>query len=774
MWGLAGLLPCWLALGCGDHPGAVGSPDGSPGSDGGPGSDGAAAPLLWCDDHNPCTDDRAVDGACQFVPAEDGRPCDDGDLCTLGDQCQASACVGGARSSGALAQLGRLDGLASGAIAAVGDRFLAVTGSIGRMHLRLAQPRSDGLEIVAAWDGRLDLVEASDALVDALDGDAVVLGGRQQRSLAMFSLAPSAAPAVARRGDAVLGGQIVSLASRGARIWVCDRDFARGSAVELVDASDVDAPVVVAGLAMPSDCGSVAVSDDGARVYVNTRDGVRFIDASPLDRGGAPTLSEVFAPSAGVSTADGWLVLREPSRVRILGQRDLVESVSVAVAGTLAATLVGGRLLVEGWRTTAQGGMEAFAALYDDIGASPGSAPPVQRDEVVVQRVAFHGDTGPSFRSAVTRDGAALISNLAQRWFALDAGTFDERRAPALAPLGLVSRTAGGVRATGFAASAEISVADPRAPAFAGGGAFGRPAVFEAALDDTTPWPQVWFGDRSDVPSHAGIGRSWESDPLVVDRWVLDGDGRPAPVDSFALPNAGAAQLLAAGGGLYRMRAPVAPGFAIVLQGWPISALRTAQVAGATGATSVAPAFELALSPSPGFAALGGAGRGAFDVDPRSGTAAVATSRSSGADIETAVFWLDLGAAPPRVVEQVRLAVRPNEIRVAGDRAVISTGLELIWLERGRGVVARMAPTQEPFIEHLLGFDGRTAYYSLLDFTGGVFVGLGTARFGDAGPAPALLPLDELAQTMVEADRALVVGMPGQLVTLRPQCDAAQ
>ncbi|HEU4728983.1 MAG TPA: hypothetical protein VFT22_13860 [Kofleriaceae bacterium] len=750
-WPIALVIAGAAASGCGDNLRAGADPDGGPGGD--------AAPPVVCDDQNPCTDDRVEAGACRFDPAEDGRPCDDGDFCTLGDRCQAGQCVAGSRSTGPLARLGTLDSLGGGAIGVVGDRFLAVTGPGRSAHVRLAERRAGGLETVAAWDGSLDAVSAADVIVQPLDGDLAVLGGRQERSLAIFSI-PAPPAAIAKRGDVMLDGQLVSLTGRGHRIWACTRDFLRGFEVALIDAGNPDAPALVGSVPMPTNCGSIDASDDGAQIYVNTQDGVRFIDAAPLDTGGAPTLAEVFAPSSGVRTMAGSLLLIGASAVQILRQSDRAEVASIPVGGVLAASLAGARLLVEGWRTTASGGMEAYATLYDALGATP----PAKLDEVVLQRISFQGDVGPAFRNAVTGDGSAVITGVGQRLFDLTAGRLDEVRTPALTPLDQLARTTGGVRAIGASSAAQIALDDPAAPRLAGGGALGIPARLEATLDESGPSPRILFGDRSDVPGQAGIGRSWEPDPLPIERWQLDGDGRPQVTGSFVLPNRGAAQLAVAGGGLYRMRSPAAPGFEVTVQGWPIAALgRAGELA--------RPAFELLLSPSPPFDAASRSARGAFDVDPRARRAVVVTAVSSTTGDQAAVFWLDLSTTPPQILEQVRLDARADEVRVSGTRAVLSTHLELLWLELGKGLVARTTPMPEPFIEHLLGFDGRTVYYSVLELSTGLFVGVGAAVFGDAGPAVASIALDDTAQTMVEADGALVLGLRDQLVTVRPHCE---
>ena len=48
-----------------------------------------------CNDHNPCTNDACVDGACRNLP--NSNACSDGNVCTVGDTCSNGICVGGAR-----------------------------------------------------------------------------------------------------------------------------------------------------------------------------------------------------------------------------------------------------------------------------------------------------------------------------------------------------------------------------------------------------------------------------------------------------------------------------------------------------------------------------------------------------------------------------------------------------------------------------------------------------------------------------------------------------
>ena len=73
------------------------------------------------------------------------------------------------------------------------------------------------------------------------------------------------------------------------------------------------------------------------------------------------------------------------------------------------------------------GGMEAFVTLYAALGAAPAAV----LDEVILQKFPSHGDVGPSFQSAITADGSAVLTRIGQRMFDLTRGRLDEVRVPA-------------------------------------------------------------------------------------------------------------------------------------------------------------------------------------------------------------------------------------------------------------------------------------------------------------------------------------------------------
>ena len=658
-----------------------------------------------------------------------------------------------------LVRVGGLDSLAGKAIGIGPDTLLVVNGE-AEMHLHIAARRGDTLVPIAATRLPAFVIDSDPVLAQSLDQGVIAVGEGGERELLLASFTPGDPASLQARGTLELGGQLAGLGGSGHRVWICTRDFFAGSVVALVDVSDPDAPAVAGGIVMPRDCGSVAVSDDGNRVFVNTGDGVRTIDAAPLDGGGAPTLGDVFSTPAGVVTSPGFLVLRGADAVRVLRQSDLGEVASIPAGGALAATVAGGRLLVEGFRVVA-GGSEGFAALWDVLGATP----PAKLDEIVLFTTPLVGDSPPAFRSSVTLDGATLVAELGGRVFDLASGRFVELRVPAATPLGRLYAAAPGarVRAYGGVGAALVDVSDLSAPAFAGGGSFGGALPSGLALDETTAAPHLAFGSPGRDPTQAAVGIAGQPDPLPIPRFRLDDDGRAQVTGSFALPNRGASALVAAGGDIYRLRLPVSPSFDVVLQGFAIASLGSAGEA-------AAPDFDLPLSPSPPlmldpktpFGIFG-----AFDVDPQARLAVVSTGTIH-ADLhsaDAALFWIDLAATPPRVLEEVRLTQLPNQLRVVGTRAAATTGLGVLFVELGRGQVSELS-SGEAFLDPLVGFDGRVATFGQsLPF------GIGVAGFGTTGVVLPPLRLDATPQSFIAVGGGFAVGLPSALVTVEPRCD---
>jgi len=93
-----------------------------------------AAPVVDCDDDDPCTDDACdpATGACTHQPGSEGESCDDGDSCTTGETCTSGVCQGGGVVPGCcgngLCEDGELCGCADCEGEACDDGDVCVTG----------------------------------------------------------------------------------------------------------------------------------------------------------------------------------------------------------------------------------------------------------------------------------------------------------------------------------------------------------------------------------------------------------------------------------------------------------------------------------------------------------------------------------------------------------------------------------------------------------------------------------------------------------------------
>jgi len=711
----------------------------------------AALPLgAFCDDGNPCTVDRLDGAGCRFDPVSEGALCDDGDLCTLGDECRAGECVAGARAEGELARLGTLDNLAGRRVPLGPGRFAVVTiEDLFRGRVQVVAPSEDGLATLASWGGELTFVILGDdeILADAFgDTGLVAVSAVGERSLRFFAASDAE---VVPRGQLEIDNQIVSLDGRADRLWLCTGNFVVGYQVTLVDVSDPDAPSEVGSMPLgPVGCGSVAINQDGGRVYVNTVDGVRFIDASPLDTGGDPTLSDVIAPPAGVAVSGSHLLLMTAAAVRILDEPSLDELVSVPVAGARAATLFGDRLLVEGNRPVA-GDSEVFVAWYDVFGAGT----PTLLDDTVTATFIGVGQA-PSFRSAT--DGATLLTG--SRLFDLTSDRLDERRVPQLVPLRSIAPAGSGLRAYHPAGAAAIDASDPANPSFVTGGDFpaARP-ILTVALDDSLATPTLVtalgrvFGDSTRVP--VDPSNPYFPNPLRIERWTLDASADLVAADHFQLLHEGSSQLLTAGDFLFRYRRP---------DGAPATWFQAYWLPAARAGATAAPIFELPIPASTTFP------RG-FDVDPRARLAVLSTEAvSTSGDPEPALLVYDLSTSPPTLVDHIPTDTLYSQLGIAGDRLVAVNSDAVVFLERGQGELARLP--LEAFQIQLLAFDGAVAYLSYLEIVPGTATySLAAIPFADPA-SRATIEVNSIARSLVPVDGGLAVGFDTQLVTVHPHC----
>ncbi len=739
-----------LAAACGDNTGAGEGPDcTSCGPDASAGEADAGAPGAFCDDGNPCTADTVEGDGCRFDAVADGALCEDGDLCTLGDRCQSGECSGGERAEGPLSLLGRLDDLAGRRIALGPNRFAVITvEDLFRGRIQVVSRSGDGFDTQAVWRGELTMVVLGDedVLADSVPASGIVaVSASGERTLRLFSASHEE---VAPRGSLELSGQVISFAARDDRVWLCTGNFVVGYQVTLVDIADPDAPVEVGSMPLGGvQCGSTAVSQSGDRVYFNTVDGVRFIDASPLDTGGDPTLSEIIAPTAGVSISGSHLLLLNPTGVDVLDEPSLDEVVAVPVGRPRAAALFGDRLLVEGVRAAGGGNSEVFVAWYDALGGDR----PALLDEAVLHSY-IGAPAGGTFRSAT--DGSTLLART--RAFDLGPSRLDELRVPALLPLRSLARTSSGLRAYHASGAADIDVSDPAAPAFVAGGAFAEPRlIFTISVDDSLPAATFasGLGQGLEDPTRVALDPSnpYYPDPLHIFRWTLDASAELVSEDEFSLSHHGTSQLLTAGDFIYRVPRPPPADLTSALQGYWLPALR--------GGVAATPVFDLAIP------AATDARRG-FDVDPRARIAVV--SSDDPATSTPALFFVDLSTSPPTRIATLPTDALFSQLRVAGPRVIAVGPSELILFDREQGEVARIPA--ETYDRQLLAFDGTTAYVAQLEIVPGTATySLLAIPFDDPGSL-VRLELSSIPRSLVPVDGGLALGLDTQLVTVHPHC----
>jgi hypothetical protein len=716
---------------------------------GGAGSGGGGAPF-HCDDGNACTVDSVADGACRFDAAADDAICEDGDLCTLGDRCRAGVCVAGERAEGELGLLGRLDSLSGQHVALGAGRFVTVGRSdLLRARVQVIAPTASGFDTLSSWEGYLGLAVAdpSEILLHAFEASGVVaVVAREDRKLRLFAASDAE---VMPRGELDVSRQVLSLVGHGERLWSCTYEFGTGYAVTLIDVADPDVPVEVGSLLLGAACGSVAMSADGDRIYVETSDGVRFVDAAPLDTGGDPTLSGVIAPASRISTSStsgSHLMLMTSTGVSILNEPDLVEVATVPVVRARATTLIGDRLLVEGSRAVGST-TELFVAWYDALGASA----PGLIGEVVLST--YQGvPQGGSFRSAT--DGTTVI--IRTRRFDLTDGALDEVRVPELTPLRTLARTSGGLRAYVNSAVVAIDTSDASDPSFvAGGGLDATSPLYRVAIDDSLPAPTFvsGLGRGHEDPTRVVLDPTnpYLASPLHINRCTFDDGADLVSESSFSLTYSGPSQLLTAGDVMYRFGRP-SPSM-------PSAELEAFWLPGLVAESSAEPIFDIPVSGST-------TQKRGFDVDPRARIAAIA-SDASGAPV---LLSYDVSTSPPALLDTLALDFVYEQLRVSGERVVAVAPDAIVFYQRGVGEVSRVANVRTS--QQLLAFDGQVAYLGQLHLVPGASTyELAAFTFGDEAP-PVVLVVDAVATSLVAIDGGLALGFETQLLTVHPHCPA--
>jgi hypothetical protein len=752
--------------GVGGIAGTGGTPDGGRGDDGGEsgqsaggaGGEGHTLPSPVCDDGNACTVDSFVGDGCQHAPAPDGQGCDDGNSCTLGDHCQASACVPGALQSGPGHALGNLEAFGLGLTVANGDGDFAFIDNVDlKGRITLGRMVGDQLKKLEAADidpgvGGTYIAAAWDDIIAVANGDTSFGLNGPPRHLQLFtiglddSLIPHALTPITPGSQSTPAN--TTIAGRGSRLFLCHNwSFFTPPAGTLMwwDVSDPDSPVLVAEGTTNGQCGSIAVSEDGERVYVNTVNGVRWTDLSTWTSGPITFAADpLVAMDSGLSLADDTLIARSGEQIRVFDESDRTQLHSFSVPGANGAAVTRVGIVVTADVATGAG-TENTLALYDASGTL--------LHRIVTSQLAFARNI--TSQKAIAGKYFAMDA-ATHRAFWVDADGFNEVDAPGLGAMTWAFAGPDGLHLRSGLAAHRVDVEQPTAPALQAGGP-PRESVAGIKLDVSLT-PNRLLGEI-DPPSTAYFS-GLDPAAVIVDPTrghatktqvqMVNADAREHYIDagSFELPG-GSATLFSAGDFVYRVPDAAGP---VHLQRWQISDLK---------AGVVEPQMDLAFDgPATGKPLV------RFDVDSSARRAVLSTRWTDGSSTVGKLYWLDLAVDPPSVLETTELAA--FDVRIRGDRLayVESTPNGAALHFRQRGSDTDVVFESEDNVIRLLSFDGTTVYYS-------VSRALRAVTY-KAPAAPALtldLPMRSAPTSLTEMPKSLVASSLGEVLTLAPVCE---
>jgi hypothetical protein len=747
----------------GASPTAEGGRDSSGGAsdEGGAGAGGEGGALLpspVCDDGNACTVDSFVANGCHHEPVSDGQLCDDGSLCTLGDHCQAGACVPGALQSGPGQALGNLQAFGLGLTVTPGDdHFVFVDSFDYPGRITLGRVQGDQLEkrgatdidqgvgssfIAAAWD---DLVAVADGATSfGLNGpvrNLQLFTSEADGSLTPHTLTPITPGSTSNPAN-------TSMIGRGSRLFLCHNwSFFTAPAGTLMwwDVSDPDAPVLVAEGSTNGQCGSIAASADGERVYVNTANGVRWTDLSTWTSGPITFAADpLVAMDAGLHVLGDTLVARSGEQIRVFDESDRTLLHSFSAPGANSAALTDAGILVSS-DLAAGGGTENALALYDLSGNLLHS--------VVTSKLVYARDI--TSQRAIAGAGYAM-DVATHRLFAVGPNGFDELDEPGLGAMTWAFAGAEALHLRSSLAASRVDVSDPTAPVMLAGGPPREPTL--GIKLDLSLTPGRLIGEIDPPPS--GFFSGLDPGTVIVDpnrghatttrvqMVSADAAEHYVATGSFDLPG-GSATLLSTGDFVYRV--PDAAG-AVHLQRWRVGDLK---------AGIGEPQLDLTFDgPATGKALV------SFDVDASARLAVLTTRWVDNGSTVGKLYWIDLATDPPNAVETTELSA--VGVRVRGDQLVYAettaSGTALHFRQRGTDLDVVFESDES--ISRLLAFDGTTLYYAVSDAIRAV------THKPPAAPAQTLdLPTRGTPTSLAETSSSLVATSLGQLLTLAPACE---
>jgi hypothetical protein len=720
------------------------------------GDGGQLTPTPICDDGNSCTRDAFVDGACHHDAAANATPCDDGKLCTLGDQCSAGVCVAGMLQTGAGHALGKVETYGIDlTVTPGGNRFAFVDAFSSPARVTLGEvangvlQQKDQLELDHSVGFSL-IATAWDDLIAVADGDTSFGLNGPSRNLQLLSIEPDGSltphAIVPITPGSTTNPANASMVGRGSRLFLCHNwSFFSAPAGTLMwwDVSDPDVPVLIAQGSTKGQCGSVAASEDGTRVYVNTVNGVLWTDLSSWTTGDLTFAADpLVAMDAGVHVRGDRLVARSGELLRVFDESDHTLLASFTVPGAHTAALTDAGIFVES-DVAVGDGTENSVGLYDVSG--------LLLEKRVVSSFDFKRDLVST--KPVANESYAMDTTT-HRLFSVSADGFEEVDEPEVGAMNQVFAGTGSVHARGSLTAYRVDVSDPTAPVILAGGPTRDTAVgikLDVSLapanlvPETDPTARFFSGpDPAIVAVDPFRGHTTQT---LIRTVTADANEHLTDGVAFQLPG-GAAILQSAGDFVYRAAYVAGSGFHF--QRWQVADL----IAGVT-----APVMDLVFE-------AGTAATPAFDVDPRARVAVFATPGTAADPLSGKIRWIDLATEPPTVTETP--AASASSVRIQGDQLVyaqpISTGSTLHFRQRGNDTDATFdVPSR---ITRLLGFDGTTVYFANETSLSAV------THKPSAAPTLTLdLPMRSAPSSLVAMPGSLVAASAAQLVTFAPVCD---
>jgi hypothetical protein len=738
--------------------------------DGGAGTGGEAEggsggqsppPTPVCDDGNACTADAFVDGACRNDPLADGTRCDDANFCSGGDHCEAGECVAGellvgpAEVLGSVPTYGAPAGFSGAPIAVRGqDRFVFLDNMGVSLRVTLTQAEAGALRTLDSLDltpGMISAVSTAwDGLIAAIDGDSSIIIGGDGRMLRLLSTTEDGL--LEERGTLELDGSMMtSMTGHGNRLFLCS-NFAFFSDptgyVSVLDVSDPDSPTFVSetGFDAGSSCGSMAISEDGARLYVNTSDGVRFTDLTTYAGTGPLEFdAEPLVPiDAAVHVRGQRLLTRTGtgSEITVFDEATHAIEGRFTVADALLAGLAPTGVFVQGARAVGDGS-ELFAALYDYAGS-------LLEERIIATSVYRPGVAAQ--RPAISQNYALAPATMRLLEFT-DQGLGDTLTPELGDPGVLFAEPDGAVHARGRYTASHIDVSDPTNPTILAGGPHGGPlgVRLDTSLSPPALLPDIENTSATTVYIGFGSPLIEQSGTNYLNRLLMpsvraDAGERLVPTGDIVELPGGAAALLSAGDFVYRAAISTANATAR-FQRWLSADLQQG---------IATPSLDLTLE------VPAGATRVTFDVDPVARVAVIA--------LGLRLHRIDL-AEPSPTIETFTLSdaigTSVRTLRVRNDWVVYTDGNSVGFFDLENQVEEILDPTQVPvgLIGAIPAFDGTTAFLS------GSYL-LAAVRRGR--PEAALLGEFMVAPhpaSLVETNGVLVVSSRHEILTIAPPCE---